>query len=383
MFSLVLPAFASLALLAQTAAPSLPGDPAARSTQEVRGPSPQQDHSQRPNQPQRPSPLPQEQTAGQGTPVPQRGTIVGTVTDVNDDPVPGAAVILQDPESSDVRTVTTNDNGFFEIRDVEPGSPYHVTISARGFAGWASPVVILDPGQYKILDVSKVRIEEVQTTVTVTPESSEEIAIQQVKIEEKQRGFGIIPNFFEVYGSNPAPLTARLKFSLALRVVRDPFTAAGVAMLAGIGQAAGTPDYVQGARGFAERFGANYANQFTDIMIGGAILPSLLHQDPRYYYQGTGTRKSRALHAISDLFITKGDNGRLQPNYSSLGGDLASAAISNLYYPGSNRGAGLVFQNFAIDSAVHMGVRLLQEFVFRPTKGTTVRDTGNHTMQSN
>ena len=33
-------------------------------------------------------------------------------------------------------------------------------------------------------------------------------------------------------------------------------------------------------------------------MIGGAILPSLLHQDPRYFYQGSGTKKSRALHAL-------------------------------------------------------------------------------------
>src|SRR4029077_701933 len=103
-------------------------------------------------------------------------------------------------------------------------------------------------------------------------------------------------------------------------------------------------------------------------MIGGAILPSLLHQDPRYFYQGTGTKKSRGLHAISALIIIKGDNGHWQLNYSNLGGDLASAAISNGYYPESKRGAGLVFQNFAITTATHICVRLLQEFVFRPSK---------------
>ena len=78
------------------------------------------------------------------------------------------------------------------------------------------------------------------------------------------------------------------------------------------------------------------------------MLPSLLHQDPRYFYQGTGTKKSRILHAISNPFICKGDNGRWQPNYSSVGGDLASGAISNLYYPASNRGVGLVFGNALI-----------------------------------
>ena len=83
-------------------------------------------------------------------------------------------------------------------------------------------------------------------------------------------------------------------------------------------------------------------------MIGGAILPSLLHQDPRYFYQGTGTNKSRALHALSSPFICRGDNGHLQPNYSSIGGDLATASLANAYYPASNRGAGMVFGNFLI-----------------------------------
>jgi hypothetical protein len=299
-------------------------------------------------------------------------SIQGTVKDVNGDLVAGASVVLQRTHPSDVRTVTTNDDGQFEILDVEPGIPYQVTVSATGFEQWESPVMILKPGERETLNVDKLKVEEVVTSVIVTPESSDEIALQEVKVEETQRGLGIIPNFFEAYGPHPAPLRARLKFNLAFRIVRDPFTAAGVAILAGAGQMEGSPNYGQGIRGYGERFGANYANQFTDLMIGGAILPSLLHQDPRYFYQGTGTKKSRALHAISSLIITKGDSGLWQPNYSSFGGDLASAVISSLYYPVSNRGAGPVFQNFAIDSAVHLGVRLLQEFAFRPTKGTTV-----------
>jgi hypothetical protein len=355
-FFLVLPSFVSLTLFAQTKAPVPSDGPTTRaSTQEVQGP------------------LLQVPNSGLGTFLLETGIIQGTVTDVNNDSVAGASTVLQGPEPSDVRTVTTNDNGLFEIRDVEPGIPYHVTISAHGFGHWESPVIILKPGQHETLNVDKLRIEEVMTSIIVTPESSDAIALQEVKVEEKQRGLGLIPNFFEAYGSHPAPLTARLKFSLALRVVRDPFTAVGVAILAGAGQAERSPNYGQGIGGYGERFGANYANQFTDLMIVGAILPSLLHQDPRYFYQGTGTKKSRALHAISSLIITKGDSGLWQPNYSSFGGDLASAAISNLYYPVSNRGAGLVFQNFAIDTAVHVGVRLLQEFAFRPTKGTTVR----------
>src|SRR4029077_19381958 len=101
---------------------------------------------------------------------------------------------------------------------------------------------------------------------------------------------------------------------------------------------------------------------FTDIMIGGAILPSLLHQDPRYFYQGTGTTGSRLRHAILSAFIAKGDNGKWQPNYSSVGGNLASAGLANLYFPKSNRGGGLVISQFALGTAERIGANVAQEF---------------------
>jgi hypothetical protein len=289
---------------------------------------------------------------------------------VNDGPVPGASVAIQGSDSSDVRSVTTNENGFYEIRDVVAGRPYEVKVRAEGFAEWDSPMLTLSPGQSTILDVANLRIEEVQTSVTVTPASSDEIATEQVKSEEKQRGFGIIPNFYAAYASNPAPMNTRLKYRLALRVARDPFTFAGVALVAGIGQAADHPAYVLGAKGYGERFGANYANSFTDIMLEGAIFPSLLHQDPRYFYKGTGTTKARVAHVLYSLIATKGDNGKWQPNYSGLGGNLASAAISNAYYPTANRGAGLVLQGFGTMMGEHLAVRMLDEFVFRPAKGS-------------
>ena len=275
-FAVLLSAFASASLFAQATARSLLDDPVTTaSSQNAQPVSTGQDQPQPPSQ----------------SPNPQTGAILGTVTDMNDAPVPGAAVALQGQDPGDVRSVTTNENGSFEIRDLKPGRAYQVTIRAAGFSEWESPVVTLEPGQDEILDVSKLRIEEVQTTITVTPESSDQMASEQVRTEEKQRGFGIIPNFYAVYTPNPAPLTAKLKFSLALRVARDPFTLSGVAMLAGIGQATGYPNYVQGAKGYGERLGANYANSFTEVMFDGAILPSLLHQDPRYFYRGTQCRR--------------------------------------------------------------------------------------------
>jgi hypothetical protein len=297
-------------------------------------------------------------------PKPQPGIIVGTVVDVNNDPVPGASVALQGATLKSPRAVVANNNGFFELNDLEPGNPYHLTINATGFAEWISPDVTLQPGQYLILTVPRLRIATALTQVNVGY-SAEEIATEQVRVQEQQRIFGVIPNFYVTYEPNAAPLTTKLKFQLAVKVAIDPVTFVGVGVFAAANQAGDRPDYPQGAKGYAQRYGAVYADGVTDILIGGAVLPSLLHQDPRYFYQGTGTNKSRVIHALTTPFVCKGDNGKWQPNYSSVGGDLAAAAISNAYYPASNRGVGLFLSNFFIDTGQRAAASLAQEFLLR------------------
>jgi len=299
--------------------------------------------------------------AAQDAPKPEKGRITDTVIDVNNDAVSGAIVVLEGAVISDRRTLVSDDNGFFEFDDLDPGT-YTVSISAKGFANWTSPAITVKPGQYVILTGSKLKIAEEKTTVSVVY-SAVEVATQEVKIAEQQRVFGIIPNFYVAYDQNATPLTTKLKFHLALKTSIDPVTIVGVGTLAGINQAADIPNYPQGLKGYVQRVGAVAADGFSDIMIGGAILPSLLHQDPRYFYQGTGTNKSRALHALSSPFICKGDNGRWQPNYSSVGGDLASAALANAYYPASNRGAKMFFQDLILSTGERMLGGVLQEFV--------------------
>ncbi len=297
------------------------------------------------------------------TPETQSGQIMGTVMDVNGDPVIGATVVLAGRDTTDGRTVVTPENGFFQFDNVNAGVPYRVVIRAEGFAEWTSSDVTVDPGGIKMLGAVQLALATQMTTVRVSGDPVE-IATEQVKAEETQRVLGIIPNFYVSYeGDNAAALTTAMKFRLALKVSHDPITVAGIGFLAGIKQAADTPDYRQGLKGYSERFSATATDGFTDIMIGGAILPSLLHQDPRYFYQGTGTKRSRLRHAALAPFICKGDNGKWQPNYSSVGGDLASSALSNLYYPQSNRGAGLVLSSFAISTAERIVSTVAQEFV--------------------
>ena len=309
------------------------------------------------------SSMSQEESLLPDAPRPQPGVVVGTVVDVNDDAVPGATVVLASPDLKSPRTLVSNDRGFFQFNDVEPQT-YHVRISAPGFAEWTSPEVAIKPGQYAVLAVPRLEIAPAFTSVTVGY-SAEEVATEEVKIEETQRIFGFIPNFYVSYDQNAAPLTAKLKFQLAAKVSFDPITFVGVGVAAAAEQAGNHPDYPQGWKGFGERYGAAYTNGFTDIMIGGAILPSLLHQDPRYFYQGSGSTKSRILHAVSSPFVCRGDNGKVQPNYSTIGGDLGSAAISNAYYPASNRGVGLLLGNFLIGTGQRAAANLAQEFILR------------------
>ncbi len=209
----------------------------------------------------------------------------------------------------------------------------------------------------------KLKISIVETSVSAV--TVEQLAIEQVKNEEKQRVFGIIPNFYTVYDSRAVPLTTKLKFHLAMRSSIDVATLSAVAFAAGLNQAADSPSYVQGAKGYGQRYGAIYADGVSDILFGGAILPSLLHQDPRYFYQGTGTKKSRALHAIASPFWCKGDDGTWQFNYSSIGGDLISGSLSNFYYPDKDRGIGLVGRTALVATGGRMVNSLVQEFILR------------------
>ena len=91
--------------------------------------------------------------------------------------------------------------------------------------------------------------------------------------------------------------------------------------------------YGQGFGEFAQRYAATYGDKLSATFLGAAALPSLLHQDPRYFYRGHGHVITRALYAISTVAVCKGDNGKWQPNVSNVAGNVGSALLSTLYYP--------------------------------------------------
>ena len=290
---------------------------------------------------------------------PQTATILGTVLDVTGATVPNALVVLQGPDER--RTFVTGDNGFFSFEKVEAETPVRVEVSAPDLKNWSSNEIILQPGQSFIVTDISLGVADVETAVSAA--SPEEVAAEQVKVQEQQRVFGIVPNFYVTYEHDAAPLTPKLKFQLAMKALTDPVTIAGFGMNAAIYQAAGYPSYPQGAAGYGKRLGAAFAGGYSKILLGDAVFPSLLHQDPRYFYQGTGTTKSRLLHAMATPIFTRGDDGRREINYSNILGDLASGALANAYYPSQDRGAGLVVRSAAIGIGGRMVLGIVQEFV--------------------
>jgi hypothetical protein len=292
--------------------------------------------------------------------------INGIVIDRDGGCIPGAAVSIVG-EKNDYKSSSIADaNGHFTLDRLDAGDTYRLTITAPGFSEWDSRDIALDPGQHLDLDDIEMTISAVETSVTAV--FAEHLAAQQVKAEETQRYLGVVPNFYVVYDrNNVVPMPASLKFHLAIRAETDVVTFTGAALLAGIHQASDTPAYPQGFKGYSQRYGAAYAGGASDILIGGAILPSLLHQDPRYFYSGEGTTRQRVAHALRAIFLTHGDSGKIQFNYSGLGGDMASAALANTYYPSADRGPHLFLANWAVLSAGRAANTLAQEFLGRFT----------------
>jgi hypothetical protein len=304
-------------------------------------------------------------SAGQQLLSPQApGSISGTVVDPSGAAVPEARVSLAREDSSAKQEVLTSDDGQFTFANIPPGT-FQLNVAAEGFAPQALPG-ILHPGENYVAPRIALALAVEKTEVQVVVPRVE-IAEEQIKEEEKQRVLGIVPNFYVSYVPDAAPLTSKQKFKLALRTSVDPVTFLLTGAIAGAQQANNVfKGYGQGAQGYAKRYGADYTEAVTNTFLGSALLPSLLKQDPRYFYKGNGTARARLLYAIANSVICKGDNGRWQPNYSNVLGSLAAGGLSNLYYPPEDRnGAALTFENAGIGIGATAAANILQEFVIR------------------
>jgi hypothetical protein len=292
------------------------------------------------------------------------GSVHGTVVYADGSVVVGAQITLRQSNPTATLQALSDTDGQFSFPAVAPG-PFQLQVAADAFTSQTVSGTLRPGEAYAAPPVTLVLAPNVSSVQVVA--TTAEIAQAEIHMEETQRLFGVIPNFYVSYVPDAAPLNPKQKFQLAWKTTIDPITFGLVGAIAGVEQANNTfREYGQGAQGYGRRFGAAYADTVTGNFIGGAILPSLLRQDPRYFYKGTGTVRSRLLYALAAAVICKGDNRRWQPNYSSILGGIAAGGISDLYYPTQNRnGATLVFENTLIGIGAGAAANILQEFVVR------------------
>ncbi len=296
----------------------------------------------------------------QSAPAQETGVIQGKVTDSSGAPIFGAVVTVEGGGGSS--TTVTNIEGAFQISILPPGN-FNVKISASGMSDWTAESVAVSAADTKpLLAVMQVAPTVTSVTVGLSPK---ELAEEQVKRETQQRVAGIIPNYFVAY-DNAAPLSPRQKFNLSFKTLIDPATFAAAGITSGIQQIRNSYyQFGQGSEAYGERFGAAYGTTATNLVFTSVLGASVLHQDPRYFYSGKGTKKQRAWYAIESAFRAKGDNGKWQPPYASVLGTVVAAELSQLYYPGSRTQYTLLGRGLMFHLGGLIALNLAQEFFLK------------------
>ena len=290
--------------------------------------------------------------------------VAGTVLDAGGAEVQGARIELRGVAGGVSQVEQSGADGQFLFHGV-PAGKFKLTVSGPGWGTYVSPEIDLHAGDFRIVQGVVLPLEAAVTQVKVFGDK-EELAEEQVHIALQQRVLGVFPNFYSTYDWNAPPLQGKQKFQLAYRSLLDPVTFLGAGAVAGIEQVSNSfPGFGTGAQGYAKRYGAAYADDVTARLLSSALLPTIFREDPRYFYKGSGSIRSRAFYAVSAAVMARGDNGRWKPNYARILGSFASGGISNLYYPAGSRGPTLVYENGLIDLAAYAGSNLVREFVLK------------------
>lgn len=173
---------------------------------------------------------------------------------------------------------------------------------------------------------------------TPVEKSQREKAEEQLKEQERQRVAGVMATFNTTRNWDAVPLSPGQKYRLFFKSASDPWPFFLTGVVAGIGQAEDSySEWGQGFQGYAKRYGAAYSDYFIGNFFGNAVLPSLLHEDPRFFQKGTGRATTRALWAAASTVWCRRDNGTWGPNYANVAGNMIGAAIARVYYPESER----------------------------------------------
>lgn len=202
----------------------------------------------------------------------------------------------------------------------------------------------------------------VLTLVIVGSAPAQEEAALSAPPQDK-RVFGVIPNNRTTEASLPfAPITAKRKMTIAVKdsfAVPLGFTSSLFASLYQLENQ--NPSFGQGMSGYAKRLGASYGDLVIGNMMTEGVMPALLHEDPRYFRAGTGSKWSRVGTAFAQIMVTRTDSGRRTFNFSEWGGNAAGVALSNTWYP-DTRTASDNAQKLLLQCANDAFSNVLKEF---------------------
>lgn len=287
-------------------------------------------------------------------------TVSGFVKDVGETPVGGARVELLGLAGA-ARETTTDDGGEYRFEGVEAG-PYTVLVKAEGLAEGSAQVMVPSSGSVSV-PAFALKLETVNSTVEAV--GQKELAELQIHQEEKQRILGVIPNFYVAYDPNTVPMTQGQKLQLASRTLIDPVTFVAAGISAGVNQATQTPEqWGKDWPGYGQRYGAQMVGALAGVGLSGFVIPAIFHQDPRYFYKGTGTKTERAKWAVKQAFEQKNDKGKWGPAFSNILGDVGSSLVTVAVYPHQDIDWGTtVGEDFGLSFAGEAFGNLMQEFV--------------------
>ncbi len=299
-------------------------------------------------------------------------TLTGSVSTSDGQPLPAAIVTISGAPAIQ-RETTADSDGHFVLANLPPGT-FTVTVSLDGFRPVTGTVRLAPEANTA---TATFKLHPMTTDSVDVVASNKDIADAEVHLAEQQRLAGILPNFYVSYVWRAVPLTSGQKFGLAFKNAADPGNLLLVGTLAAVQQATDAfPGYSQGWKGYGRRYGANLGNLVSGTFMGGAVLPSLFRQDPRYFYKGTGTVRSRFWYAVTRTVVTRGDNGHPGFNYSTVLGDLSAGAISNLYYAPEDRQSGkATLGNGLLGIAGDAMNDVFQEFILKKLTTNSKRNT--------
>lgn len=313
------------------------------------------------------SPEPQAEAAAtaqtQAAPTSKSGsTLSGTVLDTNGDVIQGAHVQLSHTNAQGTpRENKSGATGQFVFTDIQPGT-YIVTVDGKGMAAFVSKPINVSADESVIVPNVVLGVAAASTSVTVM--DKEAASIEQMKVAEQQRVLKVFPNFYSSYEWNAPPMLAKQKYELAARTLIDPVTFLTTAGIAGAEQYKNVfPSFGPGIEGYGKRYGAAFASHASGELLTRAVFPSMFHTDPRYFIMGKGSTTSRATHAVTSTWLTRGDDGGRRINWAEILGSMSAAALSNAYFPAQERGVNLVLINGLGNLGGDMVDNLVREFL--------------------